>query len=146
MTKHTFSACSSCGSVNRIDAIKALSSTPSCGQCKKPLAMHKGIVDIGLDELDKLAKVSDIPIVVDLWASWCGPCVAFAPVFEKVAQEKAGDFVFAKINTEKHAEVTGVLGVRGIPTLIAFNRGDEVKRQSGAMPEAMFKAWLQGLG
>ncbi len=145
MTKHTFSACASCGSVNRIDAVKALSNAPLCGQCKTALPMHKGISDIGLDALDKLAHASDLPIIVDLWASWCGPCLAFAPVFEKVAQEKAGEFVFVKINTEKHAEVTGVLGVRGIPTLIAFNRGDEVKRQAGAMPEAVFKSWLQSI-
>lgn len=143
--KHSFIVCNACHSVNRVDAEKILSLQPKCGQCGQLIVSKAGISEIGLDDLHHLSLAADIPVVVDLWASWCGPCVAFAPVFEKVARQKAGEFVFAKINTEKHAEASGVLGVRGIPTLIAFKKGDEIKRQSGAMPEAMFVQWLQGL-
>ena len=142
---HTFAVCNSCGAVNRLAAEKALAQQAHCGQCKSDLPIKHGISDLGLDELDKLVRASDIPVVVDLWASWCGPCVAFAPVFSKVAAEKVGQFVFCKLNTEQHPEASGVLGIRGIPTLLAFRAGDEIKRQSGAMPEAMFKQWLATL-
>lgn len=138
----TYSVCSSCGKVNRVDALKSFESKPHCGFCKSELILKDGINDVSLSQLRQLISSSDIPVVVDLWASWCGPCVAFAPVFERTAKSEAGKVVFAKLDTEKHPDATQALGVRGIPTIIAFKSGQEAKRQTGAMPEVMFKEWL----
>ena len=141
----TYGVCRSCGAVNRIDAEKSLKNTPHCGHCKAELTLKNGVNELNLKQLNQLIKSSDIPVIVDLWAPWCGPCVSFAPTFQKVAIESIGRYVFTKVDTEKFPDASSSLGVRGIPTIVAFKNGKEVKRQSGAMPEQMFKQWLIGI-
>ena len=140
----TYSVCSHCLAVNRFDRESAYESTPKCGQCKNELTYENGVSNVDLQGLNALINASELPVLVDLWAPWCGPCVGFAPVYQKVAEELGDKFVFLKINTERHPDASNILGVRGIPTLVLFNNGDEIKRQSGAMPEPMFRQWLLG--
>ena len=138
----TFSVCKTCGAVNRFEFSKALSSQPHCGKCKGELAFHDGYSEVDLNGLNALVNASDLPVVVDLWAPWCGPCLGFAPVFQKIAKDRGGDMVFLKINTEQFPDASNILGVRGIPTVLMFKNGEEAKRQAGAMPEPMFRQWL----
>ena len=139
----TFSTCSQCNAINRFDFSKALTSEPQCGQCKSKLNFKNGVSDVDLNGLDEIVNAADIPVVVDMWAPWCGPCIGFAPVYQKLAQELGEDFVFLKINTEQYPDAGNILGVRGIPTLIMFKGGNEIKRQAGAMPEGMLRQWLR---
>lgn len=138
----TVSICSSCSAVNRFDFKKSLENKPKCGKCQSGLSFHEGITDTNLDGLNKILSSTDLPVVVDLWAPWCGPCLGFAPVYQKLARETGDRMVFLKINTEAFPDASSILGVRGIPTLILFKNKDELKRQSGAMPESMLRSWL----
>jgi len=92
------------------------------------------------------AKKGDVPLVIDFWAEWCGPCKAFAPTFESVSKEFEGKVKFAKINLEEadNKELAGSLGVMSIPTIVFFNNGEEVTRFSGAASEDQFKQQVQG--
>jgi thioredoxin 2 len=116
---------------------------PVCGQCKSPLPFHDGITEADDRTLPKLIEASPLPVVVDAWASWCGPCRVFAPTFQRVARAMADRFAFAKLDTEKVQAMSGRLGVRSIPTLIVFKNGRELTRISGAMPEPQFRQWLE---
>lgn len=92
------------------------------------------------------AMKGDLPVVVDFWAEWCGPCKAFGPVFEAVSKEFEGKLRFAKVNIDEgdNKELSGGLGVMGIPTTVFFNKGEEVTRFSGAIDENQFKEQVQG--
>ncbi len=139
----TLSTCINCRAVNRFTFQKALETQPKCGQCSGPLRFEHGISNMDLHDLNSIIRASHIPVVVDLWAPWCGPCVNFAPVYQKVALELGQSYIFLKVNTEQYPDASNILGVRGIPTLIMFSGGDEIKRQAGAMPETMFRQWLR---
>ena len=106
-----------------------------CARCKAQLlpASHP-IAVTSAAELDELVKNAPLPVVVDFWAAWCGPCRAVAPELEKLSADRAGKVVVAKVDTDALPEVAGRYGIRSIPTLIAFRGGRESKRVSGAMP------------
>lgn len=141
----TFAVCENCGQTNRVNL--KTDKEPICGACKAVLAIKGAIVE-GTDRgLQKLIQKSTLPVVIDVWAPWCGPCRAFGPTFESVSEEYAGKAVFVKLNSDQNQQVAGQFGIRGIPTLLFFKNGVEVSRQSGAMPRDMFKQWLnQNLG
>jgi thioredoxin 2 len=106
-----------------------------CGACKAPLLPLDRAVAIGSEEdFDELVRDAPVPVVVDFWAAWCGPCRMVAPEVSKLAQQRAGRVVVAKVDTEALPAVAARFGIRGIPTLIAFRGGREAKRVSGAMP------------
>ncbi|MFA6034306.1 MAG: thioredoxin TrxC [Myxococcota bacterium] len=135
----TFVPCEKCGAVNRV-AGGADGKSPVCGTCKAELSnYHDGVVELSGPALNSLVKSSPIPVLVDFWAPWCGPCKSFAPVFKNVASSYAGRVVFGKLNTDDHQQVSQSLGIRGIPTLIAYSNGSEIGRQSGALPENFFR-------
>lgn len=127
---HSFAECSSCQSLNKFDNQK--SSEAVCGKCGAPLKLHGNVAEISGKHLSKILSLATTPVVVDFWASWCGPCRVYGPEFEKASLQNK-NAVFLKINTEVDQTLSGELGIRGIPCTILFNSGKEARRQSGAM-------------
>jgi thioredoxin 2 len=103
-------------------------------------------VDVTPVAFANLIQHSPIPLVVDCWADWCQPCKAFAPTFSSVAIEKARQALFLKLDTQTHQQLAGQLNIRSIPTLLIFNEGKEIIRQSGALPRDQFLHWLKKSG
>lgn len=134
--------CLDCGQVNRIPADK-LGAKPKCGTCGADLMPGKA-VEVDAAMLAKAAKTDDIPLVVDFWAPWCGPCRMMAPEFSKAADQLRGEARLVKLNTEDHQAAGTKYGIRGIPTMVAFSGGRESKRQSGAMPAGQIVGWVRG--
>jgi thioredoxin 2 len=130
---HTFSVCRKCESLNKVDSQKALQKAPACGKCGESLPMHGLVSEVSAEGFKKLLAKSDQPVIADFWASWCGPCRAYAPNFED-ASKRLQNAVFVKINTETEQRLSAELGVRGIPTTIVFKNGREVRRQPGVIP------------
>jgi len=125
--------CPHCLSVNNIPQ-KDSYKKANCGKCKKSLLDTKP-VDLKDSTFDEVIVNSDIPVFVDFWAPWCGPCKMFGPTFEKVAQNYPVKALFVKVNTESEQSVGARFGIRSIPTMIVFKDGKEVHRVSGALDE-----------
>lgn len=138
----TYSVCSSCGKVNRVNLTEAQSKAPICGHCKTNLPIHFGVTEVSGTGLKTLMEKSPLPVVCDFWASWCGPCRAFAPTFQQAALRLSDRAVFVKLNTEKHQLASDTYQVRSIPTLILFSKGIEKDRISGALPLDAFTQWV----
>lgn len=133
--------CPHCGTTNRVPR-ERLAEGGSCGRCKEPLfAGHPAEVD----EAGFRAQVeqSDLPVVVDFWAPWCGPCRAMAPAYEQAARALEPQVRFLKVNTDQEQVLAGRMGIRGIPTLAIFRGGREIARQSGAIDARALTAWVQ---
>lgn len=133
--------CPSCDATNRV-ASERLSAGPRCGTCKEPLFAGRPIA-LGEANFDKHVAANDLPVVVDFWAPWCGPCRMMAPAYDQAAERLASDVRIAKLNTEDAPEIAGRFGIRGIPTMIAFRAGREVARQSGAMDLSGILGWIK---
>lgn len=136
--------CPKCNATNRIPADR-LSDVPKCGKCKSILFMGKP-VELTSANVAAVLNHNDIPVLVDCWADWCGPCKSFAPIFEQAAKELEPKIRLAKLNTEKQQQIAGRWQIRSIPTLILFKRGKEVDRLSGAVPLKQLKQWLSQQG
>lgn len=126
--------CQACSKPNRLPAAR-MNERAKCASCKAQLlpASHP-IAVTSAAELEELLRDAPLPVVVDFWAAWCGPCRMVAPELEKLSKGRAGALVVAKVDTEALPEVASRFGIRSIPTLIAFRGGRESKRISGAMP------------
>ena len=134
--------CFECGQVNRAPADRIAGA--KCGTCGSKLSFGKA-VEVDLATLQKAARNDEVPLVVDFWAPWCGPCRMMAPEFSKAAQTVNGDARLVKLNTEEHPAASQKYGIRGIPTMIGFKKGKEVKRQAGAMPGSQIVSWVKGV-
>jgi len=132
--------CASCSTANRVPA-QRLGDDPKCGKCGAPLLDGK---PVALDEarFDSFIGRNELPVLVDFWADWCGPCHAMAPAFERAAGELKTRVRFAKLNTEDAQQVAARFGIRSIPTLILFRGGSEVARVSGAMDARSIASWV----
>lgn len=133
-------ACPQCLAVNRVPDTR-VADNPKCGKCASPLLPGQP-VDLTAANFDSFIQKSSLPVVVDFWAGWCGPCKMMAPVFQKLAAEMNTQIRFAKVETEAHPQVSMRLHIRSIPTLILFKQGVEVARTAGAMDAMALKRWL----
>jgi thioredoxin 2 len=135
--------CSHCGQRNRIP-YEQLHHTIRCGKCHEDIPPPGSPVNVDGDaHFEALTKRSSLPVLVDFWAPWCGPCKMVAPEFEKVASAETGHLVVAKVNTEEQHALAARHGIQSIPTLILFAGGREVARTSGARPAAAIQAFVQ---
>lgn len=134
-------ACPHCAGLNRLPATR-LSQQPVCGKCKLPMFVGQPVT-VTADNFANLAEKSDLPLVLDFWADWCGPCRSFAPVFSQAAAELEPMFRFGKINTEVEQVLAGRFQIRSIPTLMLLHKGRVVAQLAGALPKAQFYRWLQ---
>ena len=134
--------CTHCNAVNRVaagrDALDA-----KCGKCGRPLFSGEP-ADLAASALERQIARSDIPVLVDVWAPWCGPCRVMAPEFEKAADALEPQVRFTKLNSDDNQELSGRLGIRGIPTMILYAGGKEKARTSGAMPASQIVQWVSG--
>jgi len=126
--------CPFCLKLNRLDVARA-DDRPKCGECGRPFLLDRP-VKISGDDLERIVAESKVPVLVDFYADWCGPCKVMAPVLDEFASDHRGEMLVGKLDTDSAPAVSAKYGIRGIPTLILFNGGRELARQSGAMPRA----------
>jgi thioredoxin 2 len=133
--------CPHCSSINRVPVDKPAANA-DCGRCHHHLFMGRPIVATK-SSFDILIARNDIPVVVDFWASWCGPCKVMEPVYERMARELEPDMRFLKVDTEAEPALAARYHIRSIPTLMAFRNGHAVAQQAGALDAASLRAWLK---
>jgi thioredoxin 2 len=136
-------ACGACGQKNRF-AYERLGETVRCGKCKATLPPPAAPIDVDSSaRFDRLIAGSAVPVVVDFWAPWCGPCRMVAPELQKVAARQAGKYLVVKVNTDVLADLGERFGIRSIPTMAVFAGGREVGRTAGARPAADIEAFVE---
>jgi thioredoxin 2 len=130
-------ACPHCSKKNRVPA--AADSIPRCGNCHQALPW---IVDAGDDDFAEVVEHSPVPVLVDLWATWCGPCKMVSPALERIAVDRAGELKLAKVDVDSAPRLSQRFEVRAVPTLMVWRDGKLLARQPGAAPEPALRSWL----
>jgi thioredoxin 2 len=134
--------CKSCGQKNRI-ASNHLADTGRCGTCKTPLAPLDEPMQVDAALFDDIVQTSRVPVLVDFWAEWCGPCHAAAPEVARTAKDMAGKALVLKVDTDKNQQLAARFNVRGIPNFAVFSAGKLVKQQAGVVGHDVMVDWLR---
>jgi thioredoxin 2 len=130
--------CEHCGTKNRVPAASA--GVPRCGKCHSPLPW---VADADDDTFAEVVEQASIPVVVDMWAAWCGPCRMVTPALEKVARELAGRVKLAKVDVDKAPKIAQRFTIQAVPTLLLMRNGEVIARQTGAAPAAVLRKWVE---
>ncbi len=133
--------CPFCLTLNRVDMSRA-PDRPKCGECSKPLLLDRP-VKVNGEDFRRLIDDAEVPVLVDFYADWCGPCKVMAPLLDDLAQSHTGELIVAKLDTDANPETAQGFGIRGIPTLILFRDSQETDRLSGAVPHDQLVAFLE---
>jgi thioredoxin 2 len=139
-TRHITIRCQFCETWNRVDASRA-ADRPKCGKCGKPMLLDRP-VPLNDETFAKTIDESDVPVLVDFYADWCGPCKMMAPYVDEIAREKQGAALVAKLDTDRAQRTSMQFNIRSIPTSIVFKGGKEVARQTGAVPKRVLEDML----
>lgn len=134
--------CSQCGTLNQVPA-ERIGHGPNCGQCKSALLPDHPI-ELTDASFERFIAKNELPVVVDFWAAWCGPCRTMAPHFAEAASQMRGRALFAKLDTDAAPTVSARLGIRSIPTVAIFHAGRELTREAGARPAGEIVRWVEG--
>jgi thioredoxin 2 len=137
--------CSSCGKKNRSPAAR-LADEGRCGACKTPISPFSRPIDADPETFREVTRDARVPVLVDFWADWCGPCKMAAPEVEKTAREMAGRAVVLKVDTERWPQIAAEYNVRGIPNFAVIRGGRLLHQQAGVAPSAVMTGWLEKAG
>lgn len=135
-------SCHKCHALNNIDA-KQIDKKPVCGKCKEQLSFHDLVQDVKTSDFDKIIRNSKIPVIVDFWASWCGPCKMYGPNFQMVSKEYGDQVQFLKVNTEENQDLAARLKIQGIPATLMIKEGQITARVAGALSYDQLRSWVE---